>query len=99
MSVRYRLHGSRGRAQHDRTKSCASSCHPIQRRSQEKDMNVLRRGLADLERAALPLALVAVMLAGTLTMLSSTTSAAATSATRALALSTNGMWPGVGKIC
>ncbi len=62
-------------------------------------MNVLRRGLADLQRAALPLALVTVMLAGTLTMLSSTTSAAATSATRALALSANGMWPGVGKIC
>ena len=42
-----------------------------------------------------------VMVAGTYVALSSTTAAAATSASRTLSSSaaTNGVWPGVGKIC
>ena len=62
-------------------------------------MKVLGKSLADLRRTALPTVLTSVMLAGTIVGLSSAGAAAATSAGRTLALSTNGQWPGVGKIC
>jgi hypothetical protein len=52
------------------------------------------KGLTQLRRAALPLAMAAVTLTGTSIALSSTTAAAATSAS-----SSSGVWPGVGKIC
>jgi hypothetical protein len=52
------------------------------------------KGLMQLRRAALPLAMAAVTLTGTSIALSSTTAAAATSAS-----SSSGVWPGVGKIC
>ena len=45
------------------------------------------------------MAMATVMLTGTCVAMSSTTTAAATSASRTLALSTNGEWPGVGKTC
>jgi|HubBroStandDraft_6_1064221.scaffolds.fasta_scaffold36825_2 hypothetical protein len=59
------------------------------------------KGLAELRRSALPLAMAALMVAGTSVALTSTTAAAATSGSRALASSVtpNGVWPGVGKIC
>ena len=59
------------------------------------------KGLAELRKSALPLALATMMVAGTYVALSSTTAAAATSASRTLSSSaaTNGVWPGVGKIC
>src|SRR6202453_4129256 len=52
------------------------------------------KGLMSLRRATLPLAMSAVILAGTSIALTSTTAAAATSAS-----SSSGVWPGVGKIC
>jgi ABC-type branched-subunit amino acid transport system substrate-binding protein len=52
------------------------------------------RGLTQLRKATLPLAMAAVIFAGTSIALSSTTAAAATSAS-----SSSGVWPGVGKIC
>jgi len=52
------------------------------------------RGLTHLRKATLPLAMAAVIFAGTSIALSSTTAAAATSAS-----SSSGVWPGVGKIC
>jgi hypothetical protein len=51
------------------------------------------KGLMQLRRAALPLAMAAVILTGTSIALSSTTGAAT------LASSSSGVWPGVGKIC
>ncbi len=54
---------------------------------------------AALRRTALPMATAVVMLAGAFVAVSSTSAVAATSASRSLALSTNGEWPGVGKIC
>src|SRR6202789_1069715 len=51
-------------------------------------------GLIQLRKSALPLAMAAVILAGTSIALSSTTASAATSAS-----SSSGVWPGVGKIC
>ena len=51
------------------------------------------KGRAQLRKAALPLAMAAVILTGTSIALSSKT-AAATSAS-----SSSGVWPGVGKIC
>src|SRR6202789_2693185 len=51
-------------------------------------------GLIQLRKSALPLAMAAVILAGTSIALTSTTAAAATSAA-----SSSGVWPGVGKIC
>ena len=61
---------------------------------------MLCKGLAELRKSALPLALATLMVAGTYVALSSTTAAAATSATRGLSSSTSsGVWPGVGKIC
>jgi hypothetical protein len=50
--------------------------------------------LLGLRKSVLPLAMAAVILAGTSIALSSTTAAAATSAS-----SSSGVWPGVGKIC
>jgi hypothetical protein len=52
------------------------------------------KGLMQLRRATLPLAMSAVILTGTSIALSSSTAAAATSAS-----SSSGVWPGVGKIC
>ena len=59
------------------------------------------KGLIKLRRPALPLAMATMMVAGTYVTLSSTTAAAATSASRTELSSapTNGVWPGVGKIC
>ena len=65
-------------------------------------MKVLAKGLIDLRRTALPLATAGIVLAATCVSLSSASAAgAATSSSRVLAssLSTNGVWPGVGKIC
>ena len=52
------------------------------------------KGLIQLRKSALPLALATVILTGTSVALTSTTAAAATSAS-----SSGGVWPGVGKIC
>jgi hypothetical protein len=52
------------------------------------------KGLIQLRKSALPLALATVILAGTSVVLTSTTAGAATSAS-----SSSGVWPGVGKIC
>jgi hypothetical protein len=62
---------------------------------------MLQTGLSKLRRTALPLAMATVMATGTLAAFSATTAEAATSASRTLAASvpTNGVWPGVGKIC
>jgi hypothetical protein len=62
---------------------------------------VFRSRCVDLREGALSRALVTVMLAGTFVALSSSAADAATSATRTLSSSvaTNGVWPGVGKIC
>ncbi len=62
---------------------------------------MFRKGLAELRRSALPLAMATVMVAGSYVALASTTASAATSASRTLSSSapTNGVWPGVGKIC
>jgi len=59
------------------------------------------KGLAQHARSALPLTIATVMVAGTYLALPSTTAAAATSASRTLSSSapTNGVWPGVGKVC
>jgi ABC-type branched-subunit amino acid transport system substrate-binding protein len=52
------------------------------------------KGLIQLRKSALPLAMAVAILAGTSIALTSTTAAAATSAS-----SSSGVWPGVGKIC
>jgi hypothetical protein len=52
------------------------------------------KGLIKLRKSALPLAMATMMVAGTYVTLSSTTAAAASSSAP-----TNGVWPGVGKIC
>jgi hypothetical protein len=52
------------------------------------------KGLIQLRKSALPLAMATVILAGTSVALSSTTAGAATSTSSA-----SGVWPGVGKIC
>jgi hypothetical protein len=52
------------------------------------------KGLIQLRKSLLPLAMTAMMIAGTYLAASSTTAAAATSAS-----SSSGVWPGVGKIC
>ena len=52
------------------------------------------RGLIQLRRTALPLAMAAVILTGTSIALTSTTAAASASAS-----SSSGVWPGVGKVC
>jgi hypothetical protein len=52
------------------------------------------KGLIQLRKSALPLAMAVVILAGTSIALTSTTAAAAASAS-----SSSGVWPGVGKIC
>jgi len=59
------------------------------------------KGLLEFRKSALRLAMATMMVAGTYVVLSATTATAATSANRALSSSvtTNGVWPGVGKIC
>ncbi len=66
------------------------------------DMKVLAKGLIDLRRTALPFATAGIVLAATCVSLASASAAgAATASSRVLASSvtTNGTWPGVGKIC
>jgi ABC-type branched-subunit amino acid transport system substrate-binding protein len=55
---------------------------------------MIYKGLIQLRKSALPLAMAVMMIAGTYTAASSTTAAAATSAS-----SSSGVWPGVGKVC
>jgi hypothetical protein len=64
-------------------------------------MKGLPKGLIDLRRTALPLATATVILASMFVSLSPAATGAATSSSRVLASSapTNGVWPGVGKIC
>ena len=64
-------------------------------------MKGLPQGLIDLRRTALPLATATAILAAMFVSLSPAATEAATSSSRALASSvpTNGVWPGVGKIC
>jgi hypothetical protein len=64
-------------------------------------MKGLPKGLIDRRRTALPLATATVILTAMLVSLSSAATGAATSSSRLLASSvpTNGVWPGVGKIC
>jgi hypothetical protein len=52
------------------------------------------KGLIQVRKSALPLAMATMMIAGTSVVLSSMTAVAATSASSA-----SGIWPGVGKIC
>src|SRR5580698_3049518 len=66
------------------------------------DMKVLAKGPSDLRRPVLPLATAAIVLAATcVSFATGSVAGAATSASRDLAssLTTNGTWPGVGKIC
>src|ERR1700722_15948852 len=67
----------------------------------EGDVRMFGKGLTELRKSVLPLTLATVMVAGTYVALSSTPAAATTSASRTLSSSapTNGIWPGVGKIC
>src|SRR5580700_10754880 len=62
---------------------------------------MFRKGLIELRKSVLPLALATVMVAGTYVALSSTPAAATMSPSRTLSSGapTNGNWPGVGKIC
>jgi Periplasmic binding protein len=64
-------------------------------------MKGLPKVLIDVRRTALPLATATALLAGVFVSLSSVATGAATSSSRVLASSapTNGVWPGVGKIC
>ncbi len=64
-------------------------------------MKGLPKGLIGLRRTALPLTTATVILAGMFVSLSSAATGAAASSSRVLASSvpTNGVWPGVGKIC
>src|SRR6202050_1199936 len=57
--------------------------------------------LIKLGKSALSLAMATIILAGTFVALSSTTAAARASASRTLSANTatNGVWPGVGKVC
>ncbi|MGO9857091.1 MAG: ABC transporter substrate-binding protein [Acidimicrobiales bacterium] len=55
-------------------------------------------GLTKLRKSALPIAMATLIFAGTSVALSSTTAAAA-SRTLSSSVTTNGVWPGVGKIC
>ncbi len=55
-------------------------------------------GLIKLRKSALPMAMATIIFAGTSAALSSTTAAAA-SRTLSSSVTTNGVWPGVGKIC
>src|SRR3984957_18361 len=65
------------------------------------DMKGLPKGLIDLRRTALPLATASAILAAMFVSLSPAATEAATSSSRTLAsrVPTNGIWPGVGKIC
>src|SRR3984885_11143013 len=62
---------------------------------------MFHQGQGKLRRSALPLALATMMVAGTYVALAPATAGAATSASSTLSSSaaTNGVWPGVGKIC
>jgi Periplasmic binding protein len=63
---------------------------------------MFRKGLAELRKSVLPLAMTTVMItAGTGVILSATAASAATTMSRTLSSSAapNGVWPGVGKIC
>jgi hypothetical protein len=62
---------------------------------------MIYKGLIKFRKSVLPLAMATTMIAGTYVAASSTTATAATSASRTLSSSapTNGVWPGVGKIC
>src|ERR1700677_3380914 len=63
-------------------------------------MEMFCKGGFQLRTSALPLAMAAVILAGTSSALSSTTASASTGALSATAAaSASGVWPGVGKIC
>src|ERR1700689_2150166 len=70
-------------------------------RSQGEGVRMSFKGLIELRKSALRLAMATMMVAGTYVVVSSANAAAATSSSRALAssLTTNGVWPGVGKIC
>src|ERR1700722_4754910 len=63
-------------------------------------MGMICKGLAELRKSALPLAVATLMVAGTSVALTSATAAAATSGSRTLSsgATPNGVWPGVGKI-
>src|SRR6202034_3062656 len=65
------------------------------------DMKWLPRGSIGLRGTALPLATATLILAAMFVSLSPAATGAATASSRALASSvpTNGVWPGVGKIC
>jgi Periplasmic binding protein len=62
---------------------------------------MLCKGLAEFRKSALPMVMATLMVAGTFVALSTTSAAAAASASATLSSSaaTNGIWPGVGKIC
>ena len=65
-------------------------------------MRMFCKGLAELRKSVLPLAMATVtMVAGTYVAFSSAAAAAATAESRTLSSSSasNGVWPGVGKIC
>ncbi len=65
-------------------------------------MRMFCRGLAELRKSVLPLAMATVtMVAGTYVAFSSAAAAAATAESRSLSSTsaTSGVWPGVGKIC
>jgi ABC-type branched-subunit amino acid transport system substrate-binding protein len=55
---------------------------------------MIYKGLSQLRKSALPLAMATMMIAGTYVAASATTAGASTSAS-----SSSGVWPGVGKIC
>ena len=59
-----------------------------------EDVRMFCKGLIQLRQAVMPLAMAAVILAGTSIALTSMTAAAATAVS-----SSGGVWPGVGKIC
>src|ERR1700722_9028845 len=64
-------------------------------------MGMICKGLAELRKSALPLAVATLMVAGTSVALTTPPAAAATSGSRTLSsgVTPNGVWPGVGKIC
>src|SRR5271170_6035052 len=62
--------------------------------SQGEGVRMIYKGLSQLRKSALPLAMATMMIAGTYVAASATTAGASTSAS-----SSSGVWPGVGKIC
>src|SRR3984957_12524935 len=74
---------------------------PIAKRSEE-GVRMFCKGLAELRKSVLPLAMATVtMVAGTYVAFSSAAAAAATAESRTFSSSSasNGVWPGVGNIC